>query len=137
MNRKILGNSFFMVLHLTGISLLRRAPERQITQAEDYTEPQSDPVSIFSPTATHTSQDAGLLLILCHLIIMQLTLTLESKFLNPKPSAKSISLTYIAGPHLACVGQPVLIPTGSDKGLTNCRYKTTQHSFLWNANRII
>lgn len=136
MNRKILGNSFFMVLHLTGISRLRRAPERQITQAEDYTEPVRSCIH-FLPTAAHTSQDAGLLLILCHLIIMQLALTLESKFLNPKPSAKSISLKYIAGPHLACVGQPVLIPTGSDKGLTNRRYKTTQHSFLWNANRII
>ena len=133
MNRKILGNSFFMVLHLTGISRLRRAPERQVTQAEDYA--QSRSCIHFLPTAAHTSQDPGLLLILCHLIIMQLACTLESKFLNPKPSAKNFAFKHVARPHLACVGQLALIPAGSEKGLMNSRYKTTEHRFLWNGNR--
>lgn len=49
MNRKILGNSFFMDLYLTGISRLWRAPEREVTQAGGYTEPQAEPTSIPSP----------------------------------------------------------------------------------------
>lgn len=49
MNRKILGNSFFMDLYLTGISRLERAPGRQVTQAEGYTEPQADHASTPSP----------------------------------------------------------------------------------------
>lgn len=78
MNRKILGNSFFMVLHLTGISRLRRAPERQITQAEDYTEPHSHPASIVSSQQyTHPRMQV---------------LTPQSKFLNHKHSTKNMSL---------------------------------------------
>lgn len=63
----------------------------------------------FLPTAAHTSQDPGLLLILYHLIIMQLAVMLESKFLNPKPTAKNISLKWVAGPHPACAGQLALM----------------------------
>lgn len=65
MNRKILGNSFFMGLHLTGISRLRRAPGRQVTQAEDYTEPHRAMGQGLCPfcrqSSIHTSQDPSLL----------------------------------------------------------------------------
>lgn len=54
MNRKILGNSFFMDLYLTGISRLWRAPAGEVTQAEGDTEPQAEPTSL--PTTAHTAQ---------------------------------------------------------------------------------
>lgn len=80
-----------MLLYLTGINRLERAPGRHVTQAEGYTEPPADPLAIFS----NTSPDPDLIL------IMQLAFTLESIVVHCKPSAKTNSLKYIAGPHLA------------------------------------
>lgn len=100
MNRKILGNSFFMGLHLTGISRLRRAPGRRSHRqriAQSHTEPRLRAWARFVPAngSTHTHK-----IQVCSHFVSSLCNTS-----SPHPAEQ------VSAPHALC--QHRLTPAGS------------------------